>query len=170
MNLFGSRWEFKGQEDNNVSENAEAYQKSDYGSAQSVYPFGLDPIWHVSSNELLFFNSFKMKLSVIFGIVQMFAGTLLKGLNAVFFQEKLDFFFEFLPMVAFSGSLFIYMIVLIVMKWSINWNSRMLSATCLELNGADKDTWGSSAYDGEWIQCGKIHDLKLTYNVTQIVI
>jgi V-type H+-transporting ATPase subunit a len=82
---------------------------------------GMDPAWHVSSNELLFFNSFKMKLSVILGIAQMFMGTCLKGANALYFNEKLDFFFEFLPMVAFSASLFIYMVVLIIMKWSINW-------------------------------------------------
>ena len=121
-----------------------------YGSSASIYPVGMDPAWHISTNELLFFNSYKMKLSVILGILQMFMGTCIKGSNALFFGEKLDFFFEFLPMVAFAGSLFLYMIVLIVMKWSIDWNSRMLSATCLAVDG---DTWGSSAYDGEW-SCG----------------
>lgn len=155
LNLFGSRWAFDGQDENAVEEGAIAEQTSEYGSAASVYPFGLDPMWHVSSNELLFFNSFKMKLSVVFGIIQMFAGTCLKGLNAVYFGEKLDFMFEFLPMVAFASSLFIYMIVLIFMKWSINWNSRMLSATCLDPNG---DTWGSSDYDGEWIVCDQSGD------------
>jgi V-type H+-transporting ATPase subunit a len=58
-------------------------------------------------------------------------------------------------MVAFSSSLFVYMIVLIFMKWSINWNSRMLSATCLDPMG---DTWGSSDYDGEWIVCDMAND------------
>ena len=110
----------------------------------------MDPAWHVASNELLFFNSFKMKLSVILGIAQMFMGTLLKGANALYFNEKLDFFFEFLPMIAFSCSLFVYMIILIVMKWSIDWNSRMLSATCVDVNGW---TWGSDGYDGEWVVC-----------------
>jgi len=153
LNLFGSRWEFEGQEDLEVQENAEAYQKASYGSPESVYPFGLDPIWHVTSNELLFFNSFKMKLSVIFGIVQMFAGTCLKGLNAIFFKEHLDFLFEFLPMVAFAASLFLYMIVLIVMKWSINWESRMLSSTCIDLAGENAGSWGSDAYDGDWGNC-----------------
>ena len=49
-----------------------------------------------------------MKLSVVFGIIQMFAGTCLKGLNAVYFQEPLDFMFEFIPMVVFAASMFIY--------------------------------------------------------------
>jgi V-type H+-transporting ATPase subunit a len=155
LNLFGSRWVFEGQDSGEVEESAVAYQPHGYGADASVYPFGLDPIWHVSSNELLFFNSFKMKLSVIFGIIQMFAGTCLKGCNAIYFGEKLDFFFEFLPMVAFAGSLFVYMVVLIFMKWSINWNSRMLSATCLDPGG---DGWGSSDYNGEWVVCDQSGD------------
>ena len=43
------------------------------------------------------------------------------------------------------------MIVLIVMKWSINWQERMLSATCLEFGG---DTWGADNNPGtdlEWV-------------------
>jgi V-type H+-transporting ATPase subunit a len=125
LNLFGSRWQFEGQDSGEVEEGAEATQISEYGSSESVYPFGMDPIWHVASNELLFFNSFKMKLSVIFGIIQMFLGTLLKGLNAIYFGERLDFLFEFLPMVVFAASLFIYMVILIFMKWIIPWDSRM---------------------------------------------
>mmetsp|Transcript_8148 Transcript_8148/g.9304 ORF Transcript_8148/g.9304 Transcript_8148/m.9304 type:complete len:769 (-) Transcript_8148:429-2735(-) len=156
LNLFGSKWEFQGQDSNEVKNNAIAYQNYTYGSAETVYPFGLDPMWHISSNELLFFNSFKMKISVIFGITQMFAGTLLKGSNALFFRESLDFFFEFLPMVAFAASLFIYMVVLIIMKWSIDWNSRMMSSTCITVDGTggeDEIKWGDENYNGVWGTC-----------------
>ena len=155
LNLFGSRYVFDGQEDMEVEEGEEAVAVAEYGDPASVYPFGLDPIWHVSANELLFFNSFKMKLSVIFGIVQMFVGTCLKGLNAIFFGERLDFLFEFIPMVVFACSLFVYMIFLIFLKWAINWNSRMLSATCLDPFG---DTWGSDAYEGDWTMCDQSGD------------
>jgi len=142
LNLFRSRWEFYGQEDLSVEEGEEAYQLAEYGSDESVYPFGLDPMWHVASNELLFFNSFKMKMSVIFGICQMFFGTCLKGVNAVYFGEKLDLYLEVLPMIVFSASLFIYMVILIFMKWSINWNERMLSATCFDPDGDEwQDDW-----------------------------
>jgi len=150
INLFGSRWVFPGQRTGQVEESMVAVNKYAYGSDESVYPFGLDPAWKVTSNELLFFNSFKMKISVIFGIFQMFMGTCLKGINAVFFNQKLDLLFEFLPMVAFAASLFIYMVFLIFMKWSINWNSRMLSSTCLNPASAG---WGSPDYEGRWIVC-----------------
>ena len=110
LNLFGTRWAFEGQEYGFVEEGDIAQPTSAYGSADSVYPFGLDPIWHVASNELLFFNSFKMKLSVIFGIIQMFAGTCLKGSNAVYFGNTIDFLYEFVPMVIFAVSLFVYMV------------------------------------------------------------
>ena len=33
-----------------------------------TYPFGIDPIWGVAGNELVFMNSLKMKLAVIFGV------------------------------------------------------------------------------------------------------
>jgi len=48
-------------------------------------------------------------------------------------------------MVAFSSSLFVYMVVLIFMKWTIDWNMRMLSATCID---PQSDEW-----DGEWTKC-----------------
>jgi len=153
--LFGTRWAFEGQEYGEVEENEVAYSTSEYGSDDSVYPFGLDPMWHVAQNELLFFNSFKMKISVIFGIIQMFVGTCLKGLNDIYFGEKLNFFFEFLPMVAFAASLFIYMVFLIFYKWTTDWNHRMLSATCLDPDG---DGWGSSDYKGEWTVCDQSGD------------
>jgi len=149
INAFGSKWVYEGQDDYPNTKLEEGTVGVLTG-AYEVYPFGLDPAWHVASNELLFFNSFKMKISVIFGIFQMFMGTCLRGINAIYFKEWLDFFFEFVPMVMFALSLFMYMVVLIFMKWSIDWNSRMLGATCLEYNGAG---WGSEDYNQEWQVC-----------------
>ena len=33
-----------------------------------VYPFGFDPVWMNSANDIPYYNSFKMKTSVIIGI------------------------------------------------------------------------------------------------------
>ena len=150
LNLFKSRWYFANQDMGReyVEEGAVATQIANYGDPETVYPFGLDPIWHVAQNELLFFNSFKMKLSVIMGIMQMFMGTILKGMNAIYFGETYDLLFEVIPMIAFASSLFVYMVVLIFMKWTIDWDYRMMSATCLD---PDDDIWGSDTYDFEWV-------------------
>eukprot|EP00640_Fibrocapsa_japonica_P000006 CAMPEP_0113936702 /NCGR_PEP_ID=MMETSP1339-20121228/3528_1 /TAXON_ID=94617 /ORGANISM="Fibrocapsa japonica" /LENGTH=874 /DNA_ID=CAMNT_0000939237 /DNA_START=74 /DNA_END=2698 /DNA_ORIENTATION=+ /assembly_acc=CAM_ASM_000762 len=127
VDLFGStytKWDEEG----------EAHYKEgcSYGDADCVYKFGVDPVWHISSNELLFFNSLKMKLSVILGIFQMTFGIILKGMNTVYFKQPLEFMFEFIPMMCFDLALFGYMVVLIFMKWSINWDERMAMATCVD--------------------------------------
>lgn len=62
-----------------------------------VYPFGLDPKWYVASNELSFFNSYKMKLAVIIGVIQMSWGIFLKAMNNLHERSAIDFFFEFVP-------------------------------------------------------------------------
>lgn len=52
------------------------------------YPFGVDWAWHGASNELMFMNSLKMKLSVLFGVLQMTLGVFLRFGNSIFFKNK----------------------------------------------------------------------------------
>ena len=40
-----------------------------------VYPIGMDPRWIRTTNELNYFNSYKMKFAVIIGVLQMTFGT-----------------------------------------------------------------------------------------------
>lgn len=108
LNMFGTRWEKK--------------EENDQYTRDSVYPFGVDPKWYIADNELVFMNSLKMKLSVILGVIQMVVGILFKGANAIYFKKPLDFFFEFIPQLIFMLCIFGYMIVMIFVKWSTDFN------------------------------------------------
>jgi len=125
LDLFGSRYQYADQTDG-----AKAIPDYPYGDPRGVYPFGADPAWKISGNELLFFNSMKMKMSVILGISQMTFGILLKGINSYHFKATLDLYCEFVPMILFDLALFGYMVVLIFVKWGIDWNERMALGSC----------------------------------------
>ncbi len=62
-----------------------------------------------------------MKISVIYGVSQMMFGIIIRGINAVYFKKPMDFIFEFIPQIIFMGLLFFYMIIMIFIKWSIDW-------------------------------------------------
>jgi len=63
----------------------------------------------------------KMKMSVIFGIVQMSVGIFLSCLNGLHFRKPVNIFCEFLPQILFLLSIFGYMCFLIIYKWSVDW-------------------------------------------------
>jgi V-type H+-transporting ATPase subunit a len=58
-----------------------------------------------------------MKLAVILGVLQMSLGVFLKGVNAIYFKNSLDFIHEFIPQIILLWVLFGYMDILIIMKW-----------------------------------------------------
>lgn len=100
-----------------------AYSKSLNKVGQDgVYIFGIDTAWHHASNDLVFLNSFKMKVSVIVGITQMIGGVLLKGCNCLYFKRKAEFFFEFIPQLVFMICIFGYLQFMIMFKWTVDWD------------------------------------------------
>lgn len=110
LNIFGTRYVPRAQDKNTTQ----------YGPSTAKafpYPFGFDPVWKGADNELDFFNSFKMKLSVIIGFVHMLAGVVLKGVNNLYFRDYLTFTLEFIPQILFFVCLIGYMDFLIVYKW-----------------------------------------------------
>ena len=60
LSLFESQWEWEKVEQ--PGQMVTAHLKKDHR-----YPFGLDWAWHGTGNELLFTNSFKMKLAILLG-------------------------------------------------------------------------------------------------------
>ncbi len=89
-----------------------------------VYPVGVDPVWHLGSNELAFLNSLKMKLSVILGVLQMGLGVFMKALNARYRKNNVDFWFEFVPQIILLFSLFGWMDWMIIAKWTTDFTNR----------------------------------------------
>jgi len=81
------------------------------------YLFGLDPRWYRAKDEITFVNSLKMKTSVILGVAQMLLGISMKAFNAIQFNSKTDFLFEFIPQIIMMSVLFGYMNLLIIIKW-----------------------------------------------------
>lgn len=81
----------------------------------------MDPIWKYSAGGLVYFNSLKMKMSVIFGVIQMVFGILIKASNAIEGKKSLDLWCEFVPQMIFMNGLFGYMIVLIWIKYMTSW-------------------------------------------------
>ncbi len=63
-NVYGSVWEFPYWEDVTTT-----FREAN--KIGTVYPIGVDPAWYGAVNELTFFNSMKMKLSVTMGVTHV---------------------------------------------------------------------------------------------------
>jgi len=113
LDIFGSRWQYYGDD-----------QFATWTNPSIAYPFGVDPAWKGAKNELLFYNSLKMKLSIVFGVVHMTFGICLSLLNGIHFKKPYNIWFEFLPQLCFLLSIFGYMVFLIFLKWSTDFNTK----------------------------------------------
>ncbi|KAF2884736.1 hypothetical protein ILUMI_21462 [Ignelater luminosus] len=118
FNIFGSAWSVNlnstGELDKELTLNP---SKSDYGP--SPYPFGLDPVWQLAENKIIFQNAYKMKISIIFGVFHMLFGVVMSLFNHMYFKNKLSIICEFIPQLIFLCFLFLYMVLLMFLKWMI---------------------------------------------------
>lgn len=87
---------------------------SNYEGADCVYPFGTDPAWYLNPNSLTFFNSIKMRTSVIIGVAHMSMGIVVKGLNAVNKGQVIVLLFEVICGLIILNGLFGYMDFLVI--------------------------------------------------------
>ncbi|KAG8936560.1 H(+)-transporting V0 sector ATPase subunit a [Tulasnella sp. 418] len=88
-----------------------------------TYPFGLDPAWHGAENALVFTNSYKMKLSIILGVIHMTFAICLQVPNHLHFKRTLNIWAEFIPQLIFLESIFGYLVICIIMKWCTDWSA-----------------------------------------------
>jgi V-type H+-transporting ATPase subunit a len=106
INIFGSRWT-QNEADLTTWDQIEG----------NAYPIGVDPVWMFKDNELIFTNSMKMKISVVVGITQMVVGMILQLIKQVRKKEWIQLWLGWLPQMMYLGSFFVYMVVIIIIKW-----------------------------------------------------
>ncbi|KAM9745147.1 V-type proton ATPase 116 kDa subunit a isoform 3-T6 [Menidia menidia] len=126
LNVFGSGWSVRpmfGERGGNWSfdtltgNSALQLDPAITGVFNGPYPIGIDPIWSISVNKLTFLNSFKMKMSVILGVIHMLFGVTLSLFNHLYFKKPLNIYLGFIPEIVFMASLFGYLVILIFYKW-----------------------------------------------------
>lgn len=117
LNIFGSNWLINYNR-STIEHNREL--QLDPNSTAYVdypYPFGMDPVWQLSENKIIFQNSYKMKISIIFGVLHMLFGVMVGLWNHMYFKKRINITCEFIPQIIFLLALFFYMILLMFVKW-----------------------------------------------------
>uniref|UniRef100_A0A9J7YIP7 V-type proton ATPase subunit a n=1 Tax=Cyprinus carpio carpio TaxID=630221 RepID=A0A9J7YIP7_CYPCA len=124
LNIFGSAWSVKAmftqQEWTNETLQTNGLLTLDpnvSGVFSGPYPLGIDPIWNMAVNRLTFLNSYKMKMSVIIGVIHMTFGVVLSVFNHLHFRQKFKIYLLFLPELLFLLCLFGYLVFMIFYKW-----------------------------------------------------
>ena len=112
FSVFDSQWAYP----TNAGPDVTGRLKENYR-----YPFGMDWAWHDTENDLLFSNSFKMKLSILLGWAHMTYALMFSLVNARHFKSPIDIWGNFVPGLIFFQSIFGYLVFCIVYKWSIDW-------------------------------------------------
>ncbi|KAK0103796.1 H(+)-transporting V0 sector ATPase subunit a, variant 2 [Cadophora gregata] len=117
LSIFPSAWQWDVPEGWKEGAVVTGSLKSDYR-----YPFGLDWMWHGTENDLLFSNSYKMKLSILMGWCHMTYSLCLSYINARHFKSPIDIWGVFVPGMIFFQAIFGYLVFTIIFKWCVDWN------------------------------------------------
>ncbi|KAJ0178642.1 hypothetical protein K1T71_005417 [Dendrolimus kikuchii] len=116
LNIFGSSW--KNVYDNETLLHHKMLELDPVDAyTKTPYPFGMDPAWQFAANNIIFLNSFKMKLSIIFGVIHMAFGVTMSVVNFNFFKKPEMIFLQYIPQILFLMLLFWYLCILMFMKW-----------------------------------------------------
>ncbi|XP_044727031.1 V-type proton ATPase 116 kDa subunit a1 isoform X2 [Chrysoperla carnea] len=116
MNIFGSEWHAN-YNSSTIQENKLLQLDPKNLYSGKPYPIGLDPIWQLAENKIMFLNSYKMKLSIIFGVSHMIFGVCVSVINHVHFGNISSIILEFIPQLIFLLLLFFYLVALMLTKW-----------------------------------------------------
>ncbi|KYN11932.1 PREDICTED: V-type proton ATPase 116 kDa subunit a-like isoform X1 [Trachymyrmex cornetzi] len=117
LNIFGSNW-LVNYNYSTIKHNKELQlnpNSTDY--VDYPYPFGMDPVWQLAENKIIFQNSYKMKISIIFGVMHMLFGVMVGLWNHMYFKRRMNITCEFVPQIIFLCVLFLYMVILMFVKW-----------------------------------------------------
>ncbi|KAL1132714.1 hypothetical protein AAG570_010666 [Ranatra chinensis] len=117
MNIFGTTWRVNYDKSTLKENELLQLNPSSDDFLGKPPPFGLDPMWKHSVNDIDRTNVLKMKVSIIIGVLQMFFGICLSLVNHIYFKNYLSIYCEFIPQVIFFLSLFGYLVALIFIKW-----------------------------------------------------
>lgn len=84
VNIFGSKWTVGSvYNDTTLRNNSMLILDPKEAYVDEPYIFGMDPVWQMAKNKINFFNTFKMKLSIIFGVAHMIFGVSMSVVNFV---------------------------------------------------------------------------------------
>ncbi|XP_034026183.1 V-type proton ATPase 116 kDa subunit a [Thalassophryne amazonica] len=124
LNIFGSGWNVSAmfhagvwKRDDILNNQFLGLDPTVAGVFSAPYPLGIDPIWNLASNRLTFLNSYKMKMSVILGIIHMSFGVILSTFNHLHFRKRYNLYLVFLPELVFLLCVFGYLVFMIFYKW-----------------------------------------------------
>ncbi|KAH0787065.1 V-type ATPase subunit family protein [Histomonas meleagridis] len=104
-------------------------------TSPNVYPFGIDHTWLFKDNELIFLNSYKMKLSIVMGMCQMIFGMVLQLINHIHRKDVASIFIEWLPKILYLIPFFGYLVVLIIKKWCTHFQGNNDFSEDIQNNG-----------------------------------